>query len=141
MSIQTILIVDDSAVERYHLNAMLSRKGYAVIEAADGQEAIDKAKAKRPDLVLMDVVMPGANGFQITRQISKDPVLAQVPVVLCTSKDAETDRVWGLRQGAKAYLVKPIQAEQLFTTIAALDAALDVALDKAAKEVTEQLIA
>lgn len=123
MSIQTILIVDDSAVERYHLNTMLRGKGYVVMEAADGQEAIDKAKAIRPDLVLMDVIMPGANGFQVTRQISKDPALADVPVVLCTSKDAETDRVWGLRQGAKGYLVKPVQAEQLFKTIAALDKA------------------
>ncbi len=121
MSIKTILIVDDSAVERYHLNTMLRGKGYVVMEAADGQEAIDKAKANRPDLVLMDVIMPGANGFQVTRQISKDPALADVPVVLCTSKDAETDRVWGLRQGAKGYLVKPVQAEQLFKTIAGLD--------------------
>lgn len=121
MSIQTILIVDDSAVERYHLNTMLRDKGYVVMEAADGQEAIDKARANRPDLVLMDVIMPGANGFQVTRQISKDSALADVPVVLCTSKDSETDRVWGLRQGAKGYLVKPVQAEQLFKTIAGLD--------------------
>jgi twitching motility two-component system response regulator PilH len=123
MPIQTVLIVDDSAVERYHLNALLRGKGYAVIEAADGQEALDKAKATPPDLVLMDVVMPGVNGFQITRQISKDAVLSAVPVILCTSKDSETDRVWGLRQGAKGYLVKPIQAEQLFKAIAGLDKA------------------
>jgi twitching motility two-component system response regulator PilH len=121
MPIQTVLIVDDSAVERYHLNALLRGKGYAVIEAADGQEALDKAKATPPDLVLMDVVMPGVNGFQITRQISKDAALSAVPVILCTSKDSETDRVWGLRQGAKGYLVKPIQAEQLFKAIAGLD--------------------
>jgi twitching motility two-component system response regulator PilH len=123
MPIQTVLIVDDSAVERYHLNALLRGKGYAVIEAADGQEALDKAKLTPPDLVLMDVVMPGVNGFQITRQISKDEVLSAVPVILCTSKDSETDRVWGLRQGAKGYLVKPIQAEQLFKAIAVLDKA------------------
>jgi twitching motility two-component system response regulator PilH len=121
MPTQTVLIVDDSAVDRYHLSVLLRSKGYAVIEAADGQEALDKAKSTPPDLVLMDVVMPGVNGFQITRQISKDAVLSAVPVILCTSKDSETDRVWGLRQGAKGYLVKPIQAEQLFKAIAGLD--------------------
>jgi twitching motility two-component system response regulator PilH len=120
MPIQTVLIVDDSAVERYHLNALLRSKGYAVIEAADGKEALNKAKATPPDLVLMDVVMPGVSGFQITRQICKDDALSAIPVILCTSKDSETDRVWGLRQGAKDYLVKPIQADQLFKAITAL---------------------
>ncbi len=92
MPIQTVLIVDDSAVERYHLNMLLRSKGYSVIEAKDGEEALEKAKAGMPDLVLLDVVMPGVSGFQITRQISKDAALSDVPVILCTSKDAETDR-------------------------------------------------
>jgi twitching motility two-component system response regulator PilH len=121
MSIKTVLIVDDSAVERYHLGALLRGKGYTVLEAVDGQEALSKAKLSPPDLVLMDVVMPGASGFQITRQISKDEVLSLVPVIMCTGKDSETDKVWGMRQGAKGYLIKPIQADLLFKAIADLD--------------------
>lgn len=123
MPIKNILIVDDSSVERYHLNTLLRGKGYSVVEASNGQEALDKVKLSVPDLVLMDVVMPGVSGFQLTRQMSKDATLAAVPVILCTSKDAETDRVWGLRQGAKGYLIKPIQGAQLFKLIAELDKA------------------
>jgi twitching motility two-component system response regulator PilH len=118
--IRKVLVVDDSAVERYHLVDLLTKKGYKVIEAVDGEDAVTKAKANAPDLVLMDVIMPGQNGFQITRQFSKDGELAHIPVVLCTSKDAETDRVWGMRQGAKAYLIKPIKAEQLFNVLLSL---------------------
>lgn len=119
-SIQKILIVDDSAVERYYLVDMLTKKGFKVIEATDGDDALAKAKAHTPDLVLMDVIMPGQNGFQITRQFSKDEALAHIPVIMCTSKDAETDRVWGMRQGAKGYLTKPITAEPLFKLIQTL---------------------
>jgi twitching motility two-component system response regulator PilH len=119
-AIQTILIVDDSAVERYHLTDMLSKKGYHVIEATNGEDAVVQAKLHNPDLVLMDVIMPGQNGFQVTRQFSKDGELAHIPVIMCTSKDAQTDRVWGMRQGAKGYLVKPIQAESLFSAIQSL---------------------
>jgi twitching motility two-component system response regulator PilH len=118
--IRKVLVVDDSAVERFHLVDLLTKKGYKVIEAVDGEDAVTKAKANAPDLVLMDVIMPGQNGFQITRQFSKDGELAHIPVVLCTSKDAETDRVWGMRQGAKAYLTKPIKAEQLFNVLLSL---------------------
>jgi twitching motility two-component system response regulator PilH len=115
------MIVDDSAVERYHLSVILHSRGYNVIEATDGQEALDKARANPPDLVLMDVVMPRANGFQITRQLHREEFLTHIPVVLCTSKDAETDKVWGMRQGAKGYLVKPVKTEQLFKIIDELD--------------------
>ncbi len=121
MSIKRVLIVDDSATERYHLNQILAAGGFTISEAENGQEALDKALANPPDLVLMDVVMPELNGFQVTRQFSKHAQLSHIPVVLCTSKDAETDKVWGLRQGAKAYLVKPIQPEQLFKTIQLLE--------------------
>ena len=117
---QKILVVDDSAVERYHLVDMLTKKGYTVIEASDGDDALLKAKMHSPDLVLMDVIMPGQNGFQITRQFSRDEALASIPVVMCTSKDAETDRVWGMRQGAKGYLTKPIEATALFKLIQTL---------------------
>jgi twitching motility two-component system response regulator PilH len=119
-TIRKILVVDDSAVERYYLSDLLTKKGYKVIEAVDGEDALLKAKAHMPDLILMDVLMPGQNGFQMTRQLSKDQDLAHIPVILCTSKDAETDRVWGIRQGAKGYLVKPIKADSLFSTIQAL---------------------
>jgi twitching motility two-component system response regulator PilH len=118
--INKILIVDDSAVERYALSDMLAKKGYKVIEAIDGEDAIIKAKSHAPELILMDVIMPGLNGFQITRQFSKDEALAHIPVVMCTSKDSETDRVWGMRQGAKGYLTKPITADALFKLIQTL---------------------
>jgi twitching motility two-component system response regulator PilH len=119
-TIRKILVVDDSAVERFHLIDMLTKKGFQVIEATDGEDAVIKAKAHHPDLVLMDVIMPGQNGFQITRQFSKDGELSDIPVIMCTSKDAETDRVWGMRQGAKGYLIKPIKADSLFNAITAL---------------------
>jgi twitching motility two-component system response regulator PilH len=115
--IKKILIVDDSAVERFHLNDMLSKQGFKVIEAADGEEAVNKAKDQHPDLILMDIVMPGMSGFQITRQLARDESLASIPVIMCTSKDSETDRVWGMRQGAKGYLIKPIKADSLFGLI------------------------
>jgi twitching motility two-component system response regulator PilH len=119
-TIRKILVIDDSAVERYHLTDMLTKKGYRVVEATDGEDGLLKAKMHSPDLVLMDVIMPGQNGFQITRQFSKDGELSHIPVIMCTSKDAETDRVWGMRQGAKGYLTKPIKADSLFAMIQSL---------------------
>jgi twitching motility two-component system response regulator PilH len=113
----TILVVDDSAVERLHLTQILKSQGYNVIEASNGEDAFSLAKIHIPDLVLMDVVMPGTNGFQATRQFSRDESLAGVPVIMSTSKDAETDRVWAARQGAKGYLVKPIKAESLIMVL------------------------
>jgi twitching motility two-component system response regulator PilH len=124
-TIQKILIVDDSAVERYYLFDLLTKKGFKVIEATDGEDALLKAKTYLPDLILMDVLMPGQNGFQTTRQLSKDNELAHIPIILCTSKDAETDRVWGMRQGAKGYLVKPINSEHLFAAIQSLTAHIE----------------
>jgi twitching motility two-component system response regulator PilH len=124
-TIKKILVVDDSAVERYYLLDMLTKKGFKVVEAINGEDALLKAKMHMPDLILMDVLMPGQNGFQLTRQLSKDSELTHIPVILCTSKDAETDRVWGMRQGAKGYLVKPIKAENLFSTIESLTTAAE----------------
>lgn len=120
MAIQKILIVDDSPTERYYLTDILIKNGFSVSTAENGEDALLKIKADKPQLILMDVVMPGKNGFQVTRAISRDPETQDVPVIICTSKNQETDRIWGLRQGATDYLVKPIDAEELLAKIAAL---------------------
>lgn len=122
MAIQKILIVDDSPTERYYLTAMLERNGFTVTTAENGDDAMEKIRADRPELILMDVVMPGANGFQVTRAIARDPELTDVPIIICSTKNQETDRIWGLRQGARDYLVKPVDEEQLLSRIAALSA-------------------
>ena len=122
MAIQKILIVDDSPTERFYLTDILARAGYSVSTAVNGEEAIDKIRAERPQLILMDVVMPGANGFQVTRSIARDPELAAIPVIICSSKNQETDRIWGMRQGAKDYLVKPVDPALLLASIVSLDA-------------------
>ena len=122
MAIQKILIVDDSPTERYYLTDILVRNGFTVTTAENGEEALAKIKLDKPELILMDVVMPGANGFQVTRAIAKDPELADVPVIICSSKDQETDRIWGMRQGARDYMVKPVDPEKLLARIASLGA-------------------
>ena len=120
MPIKKILIVDDSATARHFLIEVLAKGGYEIVTAENGDEAIIKAKSEMPDLVLMDVVMPGINGFQATRAITKDEATKHIPVLILTSKDMETDRVWGMRQGAKDYLTKPIDAKDLLAKIAAI---------------------
>jgi twitching motility two-component system response regulator PilH len=115
-----ILVVDDSPTERFFLTDLLSKKGYTVITAINGEEAYAKTKAERPNLVLMDVVMPGQSGYQVTRALSRDPDTQAIPVVICSSKSNETDRIWGLRQGARDYLVKPIRPDELLSKIADL---------------------
>ena len=122
MPIQKILVVDDSPTERYFLTDVLIKHGFSVSTAENGEEALTKIKADKPELILMDVVMPGANGFQVTRTIVKDPEFGNVPVIICSSKNQETDRVWGMRQGARAYMVKPVDAEQLLAKIAEIGA-------------------
>ena len=121
MTIQKILVVDDSKTELHHLSDLLGRRGYAVRTAENGEEAMRRLGEEKPDLVLMDVVMPGQNGFQLTRTITKDPRYAGLPVILCTSKNQETDKVWGLRQGAKDYVIKPVQADELIAKIKKFD--------------------
>ena len=113
-----VLIVDDSPTETYKLTSMLERHGHSVLSAGNGSEGVEKAKAELPDIVLMDVVMPGLNGFQATRQLSRASETSTIPVIIVTTKDQETDRVWGMRQGAKAYLTKPIEEKELLATIA-----------------------
>src|SRR4051794_12921199 len=123
MPIKKILIVDDSMTARHFLLDVLVKGGYEVIAAENGDEAILKAKAEMPDLVLMDVVMPEINVFQATRAITKDDATKHIPVLILTSKDMETDRIWGMRQGATAFLSKPIEPEALLAKISALSAA------------------
>lgn len=120
MPIRKILVVDDSPTERHALNEMLSKKGYIVITAESGEEAIAKSKSEMPDLILMDVVMPGMNGYQATRTITREEATKHIPVIMCTSKGQETDRIWGMRQGANDYMVKPIEPDALLQKIAAL---------------------
>ena len=115
-----ILIVDDSPTERYFLADLLSKRGYAVVTAESGEEALTKVRLEKPSLVVMDVVMPGTSGYQATRALARDPATQGIPVILCTSKNAESDRVWGLRQGAKEYVVKPVDADELLAKIASL---------------------
>jgi len=120
MPIQKVLVVDDSPTERYFLTDILVKNGFSVSTAENGEEALAKVKADKPQLILMDVVMPGQNGFQITRAIAKDPETQHVPIIICTSKGQETDRIWGLRQGARDYIVKPVDPQELLSKIAAL---------------------
>jgi len=120
MAIKKVLIVDDSPTERHVLNEMLTKAGFEVIVSDNGEDAILKAKHERPDVILMDVVMPGLNGFQATRAISRDPETKTIPIIICTSKAQETDKIWGMRQGARGYVVKPIDREALLAKIAAL---------------------
>jgi twitching motility two-component system response regulator PilH len=120
MTIQKILLVDDSKTELHHLSEILLKRGYQVRTAENGEEALKRLAEEKPDLILMDVVMPGQNGFQLTRTITRDERFADVPVIMCTSKNQETDRVWGMRQGARDYVVKPVKAEELLAKIKAL---------------------
>ena len=108
-----ILIVDDSPTDVYVMKPALARHVFQTASAAYGAEAIQKAKAMKPDLIFMDVVMPGVNGFQATRKLTADPETREIPVIMVTSKDQETDRIWGMRQGAVDYLVKPVSPDQL----------------------------
>lgn len=112
-----ILIVDDSPTETFRFREILTKHGYEVLEATNGADGVTMAQAELPDLVLMDVVMPGMNGFQATRQISKGKDTQHIPVVIVSTKDQATDRVWGKRQGARNYLIKPIDEQQLIDVI------------------------
>lgn len=114
-----ILIVDDSPTEIHVVRSVLEKMGHSIETATDGESGYAKAKELKPDLILMDVVMPGMNGFQATRKIAKDPEIGSIPVIMVTSKDQETDRVWGLRQGATDYIVKPVDESELVQKVKA----------------------
>lgn len=120
MPVKKILVIDDSPTERYFVIDLLSKKGYQVSVAENGEEGIAKAKAEKPDLILMDVVMPGLNGYQATRNLTRDEDTKNIPVIICTTKGQETDKIWGLRQGALDYMVKPLNPEELLQKIASL---------------------
>lgn len=115
-----ILIVDDSPSQLLGMKRIVEKLGHEAVTAEDGASGVEAAKANLPDLILMDVVMPNLNGFQATRAISKEATTAQIPVVLVTTKDQETDKVWGMRQGAKAYITKPFTETQLVEVINSL---------------------
>ncbi|MDB5846088.1 MAG: pilH [Polaromonas sp.] len=121
MPVHKILLVDDSKTELHFLSDLLSREGFAVTTAQNGEEAMRRLGEDKPDVILMDVVMPGQNGFQLTRAITRDPRFVDVPVIMCTSKNQETDKVWGMRQGARDYVVKPVDPKQLIAKIRAFD--------------------
>ena len=115
-----ILIVDDSPTQLNGLSKILTKHGYETIEAEDGALAVAKASSEKPDIILMDVVMPNLNGFQATRQMTKNPDTSHIPVIMLTSKDQETDRVWATRQGASDYLTKPPSENDLLSKIETL---------------------
>ena len=115
-----ILVVDDSPVERLALQEVLGRNGYQVLTAENGEQAIARSRSDHPDLILMDVVMPGMNGYQATRTISRDDETRDIPIIMCTSKGQETDKIWGMRQGALDYLVKPVDHDELLARIRAM---------------------
>jgi len=115
-----ILIADDSPTEVYVLQKMLVKNGHEVLVAEDGEKAVAMALSEQPALILMDVVMPKLNGFQATRRLTKDAGTHHIPVVIVSSKNQETDKVWGLRQGAKGYLGKPVTEKELIDQINAL---------------------
>ncbi len=121
MPIKKILVVDDSPTERLALSELLVKNGYQVVTAENGDEAVAKSKQEMPDLILMDVVMPGTNGYQATRAISREPATINIPVIICTSKNLETDKIWGMRQGAHDYMVKPLDHAVLLDKIKALN--------------------
>ena len=120
MPIHNILVVDDSPTDRQYLTDLLSKSGFKVSSAASAEEALAKVKLAKPDLVLMDVVMPGQNGFQATRTLSNDEATKHIPVIICSTKGQVTDKVWGMRQGARDYIVKPIKQADLLAKITAL---------------------
>lgn len=120
MSIRNVLVVDDSKTELMFLSEMLKKAGFSVSTAENAEDAQRRLEQSKPDLILMDVVMPGQNGFQLTRALSRDPRYAEVPIIMCTSKNQETDRVWGMRQGARDYITKPVDQAELMSKIKAL---------------------
>lgn len=115
-----ILIVDDSPTELHLFQNMLTRNGFDVLVADSGEEGLRQARTSHPDCVLMDVVMPGMNGFQATRKLTKDADTADIPVIMITTKDQESDKVWGMRQGAVEYIVKPVTEKDLVAKINAV---------------------
>ena len=114
-----VLIVDDSPAAILSMTNLIESWGHYAISAENGDQALQFAREENPDVILMDVVMPGMSGFQATRKLSKDLTTCRIPVIFVTNKDGEADRIWGMRQGATAYVTKPIDPEKLLTAISA----------------------
>ncbi|GHH50505.1 MULTISPECIES: twitching motility response regulator PilH [Gammaproteobacteria] len=112
-----ILIVDDSPSQLLGIQRIVEKLGHQTLTATDGAAGVEVARAELPDLILMDVVMPNLNGFQATRTLSRDEATRHIPVILVTTKDQDTDRMWGMRQGAKAYITKPFSEDELAEVI------------------------
>ena len=112
-----ILVVDDSPTETDKMVSTLSRQGHQVLTAASGSDGVELASAELPDMILMDVVMPGINGFQATRQITRNDATSHIPVVIVSSKSQDADKVWGERQGACGYLTKPVDDRALIKLV------------------------
>jgi twitching motility two-component system response regulator PilH len=117
MAMKQIMIVDDSPTDTHLLQKMLEKNGYQTLTAGNGNEGIEVARLLRPDLILMDVVMPGLNGFQATRELSSNPETSSIPVIIVTRKGQKVDRVWGMRQGARDYITKPVSEGDLLSLI------------------------
>ncbi len=117
ISMARVLIVDDSPSQLMGMKRIVEKLGHETLTAEDGAQGVEVAKRELPDLILMDVVMPNLNGFQATRSISKEATTSHIPIVLVTTKDQETDKVWGMRQGAKAYLTKPVNEAALIKLV------------------------
>jgi len=115
--VANILIIDDSPTDVRVFTTLLERAGHQTVAVGAAEEGIERARADVPDLIIMDVIMPGMNGFQATRTLTRDPVTSAVPVVMITTKSMETDRVWGLRQGARAFITKPVNEKELLACI------------------------
>lgn len=122
-AIRKILIIDDSPTEQFLLIQILGEGRFEIFTAENGEEGVVRAKDIQPDLILMDVVMPGINGFQATRKLSRDAATKNIPIIMCTTKSQQTDKIWGLRQGALDYITKPVDGSLLLAKIAALGAA------------------
>jgi twitching motility two-component system response regulator PilH len=120
MARETILVVDDSPTEQRLVSERLQSKGYTVITASDGEEALSKAGREHPRLVILDVIMPKRNGFQVCRQLKNTAATRDIKVLILSGKDLESDRVWGLRQGADVYMTKPFTDEELFSSVTRL---------------------
>ena len=123
MTVEKILLVEDSRTETMIITKILEDAGYTVKNAASAEQAMERLHGFKPDLILMDVVMPGQSGFQFTRTLGRDPEFAGIPIIICSSKNLETDKVWGLRQGAKDYVTKPVDADLLIAAIRRLGVA------------------
>jgi twitching motility two-component system response regulator PilH len=115
--VATIFIIDDSPTDVRVFSTLLERAGHQVLSVGTAEEGIERVPIEMPDLIIMDVIMPGMNGFQATRTLSRDPVTTKIPIVMITTKSMETDRVWGIRQGARAFITKPVNEKELLACI------------------------